>query len=470
MNGPRRMMLVAAIGTLVVFVGGASAEADGALELQFRSAGGGLALAYGDWGVYTAAWSQPRWSLDYDAVLAGYGEWVWVDGLGRVWRPWVQAGWQPFTYGRWVVTTYGWTWVAYEPWGYFPHHYGSWALTAFGWVWAPGFTYHAAGVVWVRAGSYVGWYAAPPRGWCHADHGFRAGYNRSYRDVYDHGYDDGWRDARYATFVPWKNFGSDNVSHYRVSHSLASRARVETLGHPPTAREVTQRGGVPVVETRLATRAAEVGGHTILLARPEGVAASVQRYAPETVRGTLSAAALDAHRSGGRAQTPVIRDLGIRTGDNAIRQSPATRSPSWTNGRPEERALQAEPRSFEARGAQQPPDSRYKQHEEWKPSARAGSRFSAQAAPPVPVAEDSRASADRSPTLVVAPTTGIQRGAAVRPVPGARFGGTGDAGAEEQRTSDATRRAPSRKASSSEEKAGNPRGDGAPRRTGARRR
>lgn len=482
MNRHRRMMLLATIGTLAVVLGGAPAEAGSGFELRFANGGAGVSVAYGDWGVYTAAWSQPSWSFSYDAALAGYGEWVWVSGLGRVWRPWVKRGWQPYTYGRWVTTSYGWTWVAYEPWGYFPHHYGNWALTSFGWVWAPGYTYHAAGVVWVRTGSYVGWYAAPPRGWCHADHGFRPGYDRGYRDGYVRGYDDGWRDARYATYVSWKHFGSENVSHYQVAHSVASRGRVEALGRPPSAREVRDHGGAAFVETRLDTRSAEVGGHTVLLARPVGVAGSVDRHASETVRGTLSPAALNARQPRERAQpsgTPPSRrpqpassrDQTIRARQEVDRSPVRAAASSRTADRSDARAHREEARSSDARAPSRAPQITSRQLEIRQPAARVPTRVSREAAARQPVAIESRVDNHRAPVRTVRATTRDSRGYGSRESTSKQVGTPSRTRSEVSRADDGSRRSPSRKDTTSSEKTKNrPSSDRSPQGTGARRR
>jgi len=482
MSRHRRMMLLATIGILAVVVGGAPAEAGSGFELRFGRGGVGVSVAYGDWGVYTAAWSQPSWSFSYDAALAGYGEWVWVSGLGRVWRPWVKSGWQPYTYGRWVTTSYGWTWVAYEPWGYFPHHYGNWALTSFGWVWAPGYTYHAAGVVWVRSGSYVGWYAAPPRGWCHADHGFRAGYNRGYDDGYVRGYDDGWRDARYATYVPWKHFGSENVSHYQVAHSVASRGRVEALGRPPSAREVRDHGGASFVETRLDTRSAQVGGHRVLLARPVGVAGSVERHASETVRGTLSPAALNARQwtervqqSGsspsGRQQLSNRSDQGTRARQDADRSLARARSSSQTAGRSDARAPRAESWGGDSRVAPRAPQATSRQLEIRRPAATVPSRVSQEAAPRTSVGIQSRAASNRSPVRTARPATRDSRGYTSGQSPTKKVGTSGRSRSEAAPADAGSRRSPSHKnATSSENTKYRSSNDRSPRRTVARKR
>jgi hypothetical protein len=279
----------------MVAVGPAPAvEAGGHFGLYISNIGFGVTLGFGDWGVYTSAWSDPSWSMRFSSTLHGYGEWVFVPGLGRVWRPWVEVGWQPYTHGRWVMTAYGWTWVAYEPWGYLPHHYGSWAHCSSGWVWVPGYTYSPANVVWVQTGGYVGWYARPPHGWSHAARGYRRGYQHGYGD----GYRDGWRDARYATYVDWHHLASDNVSHYAVGHATATRTRGATVAAAPSAGELRRRGGVSVPRHEVARRTVTVDDRHVELVRPEGVTHSIERHAAPTVRQTLAPAALERRQPG----------------------------------------------------------------------------------------------------------------------------------------------------------------------------
>ena len=271
--------------------------------MHLGSGGFGVSVGFGDWGVYTRSWSDPYWSIDFNATLAGYGQWVWVSGLGRVWRPWVATSWRPYTHGRWVSTGYGMTWVAYEPWGYVPHHYGSWAYASFGWVWVPGYTYSCANVVWVGSGGYVGWYARPPVGWSHARHGFRHGYRHGFRDGYDNGYYDGWHDARYATYVDWRHFGSENVSRHAVPHRIAAQNSIKGRTAAPSRDEIRQLGGAVVTETRLSRRTAKVNGREITIARPDGVARSIERNAAETVGSSLSEEALQRRQPLVRSRT-----------------------------------------------------------------------------------------------------------------------------------------------------------------------
>lgn len=82
--------------------------------------------------------------------LRPYGEWVWTQDYGYVWRPYVADGWSPYYYGQWQwVYPYGWNWVGYEPWGWWPYHYGWWvSYPAYGWVWCPYNAFFSVGFYW----------------------------------------------------------------------------------------------------------------------------------------------------------------------------------------------------------------------------------------------------------------------------------------------------------------------------------
>ncbi len=273
----------------------------------------GVSLGFGNagWSLWGSSWNAGGWNVSFNAALSGYGEWVQVGGLGRVWRPWVAADWQPYRHGRWVWTSAGWTWVAYEPWGWIPHHYGGWALSTVGWVWTPGYDYHPGNVVWVRSGGYVGWYPRSPRGWSHAHRGYHAGWRDGYRhgrlDGYANGYDDGWRDARHATWVPWSRVGADNLAYHAVTHGVATRGvprgDVVALPTAPSRAEVERRVGRSVPEARIVERTANVDGRTVRIARPEGQGASVRRHGAATLDRALAPETRKRHRSQAAARS-----------------------------------------------------------------------------------------------------------------------------------------------------------------------
>jgi len=112
------------------------------------------------------------------ADLYNYGSWYDVPTYGRIWRPAsVEEDWVPFRSGRWCwYSSFGWTWVSYEPWGWIPYHYGRWAnVNGHGWSWVPGPRYVSwcpGAVNWVEGTQWVGWVPlAPHEPWYGYGHG-----------------------------------------------------------------------------------------------------------------------------------------------------------------------------------------------------------------------------------------------------------------------------------------------------------
>ncbi|HMF56917.1 MAG TPA: DUF6600 domain-containing protein, partial [Pyrinomonadaceae bacterium] len=109
--------------------------------------------------------------------LDAYGNWVYVNDYGWIWRPHVTVinnyyNWAPYRYGRWTwCPPYGWTWVGDEAWGWAPYHYGRWVYYDGGWCWTPHSYHHyyshrswwrPALVVFVNVGTsygnHIAWY------------------------------------------------------------------------------------------------------------------------------------------------------------------------------------------------------------------------------------------------------------------------------------------------------------------------
>ena len=94
-----------------------------------------------------------------------YGEWIYDDFFGYVWRPFTNdmrypnGGWSPYYVGRWSNYNGQMFWVAEEPWGWVPYHLGVWHWNAKrGWYWIPGPTFAPAWVDWAYfAGNSYGW-------------------------------------------------------------------------------------------------------------------------------------------------------------------------------------------------------------------------------------------------------------------------------------------------------------------------
>jgi hypothetical protein len=103
---------------------------------------------------------------EIDATLDGYGEWVEIDGYGRVWRPYttvVGVDFTPYeTCGSWVWTDWGWTFACEWDWGWLPFHYGRWGWFDDYWGWVPDYEWTPAAVEWRGGGGYVGWRPLTP--------------------------------------------------------------------------------------------------------------------------------------------------------------------------------------------------------------------------------------------------------------------------------------------------------------------
>jgi hypothetical protein len=93
-----------------------------------------------------------------------YGEWLWDDLYGYVWRPFLNdnsypwGGWQPYFYGQWAMAGGQMYWVPEEPWGWVPYHLGVWQWDKkHGWMWLPGSMFAPAWVDWEFFFGYAGW-------------------------------------------------------------------------------------------------------------------------------------------------------------------------------------------------------------------------------------------------------------------------------------------------------------------------
>jgi uncharacterized membrane protein YgcG len=92
-----------------------------------------------------------------------YGEWIYDDYFGYVWRPFMYhyypwGSWQPYVLGRWTNYNDQMYWVPEEPWGWIPYHLGVWHWdNKYGWVWLPGRMFAPAWVGWAFYGGYFCW-------------------------------------------------------------------------------------------------------------------------------------------------------------------------------------------------------------------------------------------------------------------------------------------------------------------------
>jgi len=92
-----------------------------------------------------------------------YGEWIWHNLYGYVWRPFYNdrypwGTWSPYIYGRWSVLGGQMFWVPGEPWGWVPYHLGIWHWDKEkGWVWLPGSFFAPAWADWAFFYGYWSW-------------------------------------------------------------------------------------------------------------------------------------------------------------------------------------------------------------------------------------------------------------------------------------------------------------------------
>lgn len=114
-----------------------------------------------------------------------YGEWVWDDYFGYVWRPFYNdyypwGNWSPYYYGNWTYLNGQLFWVPAEPWGWVPYHLGIWQWDKKkGWIWIPGSAFAPAWAVWDLYFGYYSW-----RPWFLYDWLGYYGYGYSYWDYY----------------------------------------------------------------------------------------------------------------------------------------------------------------------------------------------------------------------------------------------------------------------------------------------
>src|SRR5687767_509675 len=103
---------------------------------------------------------------EIDGTLYGYGEWIEIEGYGRVWRPYATVVGHDFTpyetCGTWVWTEYGWTFACEWDWGWLAFHYGRWGWFEDYWAWQPDYEWSPACVEWRSGGGYVGWRPLAP--------------------------------------------------------------------------------------------------------------------------------------------------------------------------------------------------------------------------------------------------------------------------------------------------------------------
>ncbi len=243
---------------------------------------------------------------EYEGELESHGYWVYERPYGYVWVPYViYTDWRPYYYGRWVwYPICGWTWVAYEPWGWCVYHYGRWHWRfGLGWYWIPTRYWGPAWVHWYWGYDYVGWC---PLSW----------YNRPvvivnnyFYDRYHHSYYPA--NSRALTVVHRNQLQSPDVSRVALSHVEASRLGQITL-------QARQPDIKPTVTRAALNRTPEVRGLSSPQVRP-----SRNSLAPSAGQSSVRSSSRIS-REGGRLDTPAGRsDSGLKVFDRNISRSRA---------------------------------------------------------------------------------------------------------------------------------------------------
>jgi hypothetical protein len=204
--------------------------------------------------------------------LNTYGEWVYLDRFGRVWRPSVIDTWQPFYYGDWLYTTDGWAWDSYEPYGWIVYHYGNWYYDPVNrWVWIPGHQWSPARVRWITYGDYIGWAPIPPQG-------------IFWRDP--------WLDSDYPVWnvVVITDFTRERVGQYRIKHPRQrdERDARRNMNEPPNLKLIEERTHQPVRVVRVKREPVSTGNRQIHKMRlPDQENKRIQQHKPQVEREVL---------------------------------------------------------------------------------------------------------------------------------------------------------------------------------------
>lgn len=276
--------------------------------------------------------------------LSPYGNWVYVSGYGRCWRPTVAVvnpGWEPyFDGGRWVYTDYGWYWVSDYSWGWAPFHYGRWFRhNHWGWCWAPDTVWGPSWVSWRYNDAYCGWAPLPPGAY------FSFGIGLTFYGHRVHDWDGCGLGPGYGHYVRWDHFHNHGLHAYAVgAHERPAIYRNTTIVNNITVNNntvinrgvprdrvaaVTHRDVRPVTLRETGGTARPAGG------RPEqlrGNTLTVYRpVMPQTTSTQTRAAGGSSHSR---------PELGNRAGNSA---SSASAPSSGVVQTPERRSGQAVP-------------------------------------------------------------------------------------------------------------------------------
>lgn len=306
----------------------------------------------------------------FDAALSPYGNWVTIDGYGRVWRPTIgvrSPGWRPYSDGgRWVYTDYGWYWMSDYSWGSVAFHYGRWFNDPrWGWCWWPNRVWGPSWVSWRYDNDYCGWAPLPPNSIYTPGVGFTYFGSSVGASFGFHLGVGSW------LFVPWARFCDPHPYRYHLSsarsvaifnqttivNNYGNGNNTTVINRGISVDRVRERSRAEVRTVSLRTEPAgrggirsdrfENGGRTLVAERPAlsrtTGAASVGAGAPEASRlrsprdvsehGTdlrrAERSGVGANSAGGNsaARVPTERNLSIRGNESRTATQPSRTAP-----------------------------------------------------------------------------------------------------------------------------------------------
>jgi hypothetical protein len=206
-----------------------------------------------------------------------YGEWLWDDMYGYVWRPFVNNGmypwgWQPYYYGQWAMTGGQMFWVPQEPWGWIPYHLGIWQWDKkHGWVWLPGSMFAPAWATWDFYFGYASWRPWGLYDWMGGAYSYYgAGFN----------YLDG------AWGYNWPYAGGGPGTAWRPALNVVRKDKLKQPAAPPLPIPSELKGALQKVTTayergdaRVRDSASEVPRHLVFVAKGDLKAPAVNEKA-----------------------------------------------------------------------------------------------------------------------------------------------------------------------------------------------
>jgi len=225
-----------------------------------------------------------------------YGEWIYDDYFGYVWRPFMNnqtypnGSWSPYFVGRWSEYNGQMFWVAAEPWGWVPYHLGVWHWdTKRGWYWIPGSAFAPAWVDWAFfGGGFFAW-----RPWSMWDWGCYFDGDNPFFGMYA----DGWFLSDWGGFWGWRYPWMSRAGYYVPPWSDGSYS-------PPVTKvskgQLQKPGASPFDLPKELTH----GLKALLGALKQGDAAAVESFR-NMARQTMVIGAGDLHLDG--LQNRVVR-------------------------------------------------------------------------------------------------------------------------------------------------------------------